>query len=160
MGQFSFDVSLGREVEFYSRVDSNDPTNAALILAVLSTDGLDADNVLKTFALFSTLLAANDEVDNSGYARKTLTDADIAAYTVDTTTHTITLFLPQQTFSTIGTGDAWSKWVLGYDSDTTSGTDANIVPICAGDLRIDGSAVIPNGNDIIIAWPDGLLTSR
>lgn len=157
----SFDVSLGREVEFYSRVDSNDPANSALILLVLASSGLEADSVLRTYATVSALLAAsNNEVTNTGYARITLTDASLSAYTVDTTNHTITLPLSNQTFTTISAGDSWRKLVVAYDSDTTSGTDANLIPVCHLDLLIDGVAVVPNGNNIILSFPNGLLISR
>jgi len=161
MANQSFDVSLGREVEFYSRVDSNDPTNSAFILMVLTSDGLEADSLLRTYTTFSAILAStNDEVTNTGYSRITLTDAGLAAYTVDTANHTITLPLANQTFTTILAGDDWRKLIVGYDSGTTTGTDANMVPICHLDLLIDGVAVIPNGNNIILSFPNGLLIAR
>lgn len=161
MANQSFDVSLGREVEFWSRVDGNDPTNAAFVLMVLTSSGLESDAVLRTYATFSSLLAAtNDEVTNTGYSRIILDQTDIAAYTVNTTDHTITLPLADQTFPTISAGDNWRKLVVGYDSDTAGGTDANIVPVCHLDLLIDGVAVVPNGNDIFLSFPNGLLISR
>lgn len=161
MANLSFDVSLGREVEFYARVDGNDPANSALILVVLAASGLESDSILRTYATLSTLLAAsNNEVTNSGYARKTLTDSNLSAYTVNTTDHTITLPLATQTFTSIVAGDSWRKLLVCYDSDTTGGTDANIIPVCFVDLLIDGVAAVPNGNNIIIAFPTGLLISR
>lgn len=161
MANQAFDVALGREVEFYSRVDSNDPANSALILLVLAASGLEADSVLRTYATVSALLAAsNNEVTNGGYGRITLTDTGLAAYTVDTTNHLITLPLANQTFTSILAGDSWRKLVVAYDSDTTGGTDANLIPVCFVDLLIDGVAVVPNGNNIIVAFPNGLLISR
>jgi hypothetical protein len=157
MPSISFDVALGREVELYNRVNSNDPTNSALIMLVLAS-GHEADALLRTYATISAMLAGdNDEVTNTGYARKTLTDADLAAYTVDTTLHRIVLPLPTQTFSSIDPGDSWSKLVVAYDNDTTSGTDADLVPVGAIDLRYQGSPVAPNNNDIIVAFSNGLL---
>lgn len=161
MANQSFDIALGREVELYSRVDSNDPTNSALILVVLAASGLESDTILRTYATLSALLAAsNNEVTNGGYGRITLTDASLSAYTVDTANHTITLPLSNQTFTSIVAGDSWRKLVVCYDSDTTGGTDANIIPICHLDLLIDRVAVVPNGNNIIVAFPNGLLISR
>lgn len=161
MANQSMDVALGREVEFYSRVDSNDPANSALILVALAAANLEADSVLRTYATLSALLAAaNNEVTNGGYARITLTDGSLSAYTVDTTNHLITLPLSNQTFTSIVAGDSWRKLLVCYDSDTTGGTDANIIPICHVDLLIDGVAVVPNGNNIIVAFPNGLLVSR
>lgn len=155
MSNFTFNVSLGREVEFHNRVDGNDPAASALVLVVLSTTGLEADSVLKDYDTLAAILAANDEVDNTGYARKVLTDADISPYTVDDTNNSITLPLANQTWSTISAGDSWSKLLICYDSDTAGGTDANIVPVVAQDLFIDGVATVPNGNDIIVAFPLG-----
>lgn len=155
----SFDIAIHREVEFYDRVNANDPANSAFILMVLSGTGLVADSVLRTYATFSDILAgASDEVTNTNYGRKTLTDADLAAYTVDTSAHRIELFLPTpQTFSSIAAGNSWRKLIAGYDSDTTGGGDASIVPVWHLDLLKDGVAVVPNGNHINIALPDGVF---
>ena len=160
MAQFTFNVSLGREVEFYARVDGNDPANSALILVVLDNAGLESDAVLKDYDDLATLLAAsNNEVTNTNYARKTLTDADLSAYTVDDVFNSITLPLPTQTFTTILAGDSWRKLLICYDSDTTGGTDANIIPVTAHDLLISGTAVVPNGSNILVAFPDGFLVA-
>lgn len=158
MGQFSFDVALGREVELYNRVDSNDPANSALILVVLANANLEADSTLRTYATLAALLAGtSNEVTNVGYARKTLTDANLSAYTVDTTNHQIVLPLADQTFAAISAGDSWRKLVICYDSDTTSGTDANLVPVCAHDILENGVAVVPTGNDIVLGFGNGML---
>ena len=159
MSAFTFNVALGREVELYNRVDSNDPTNSALILMVLSTTGLELDSVLKDYDTFAAILAVNDEADNTNYARKTLTDADLSAYSVDDTTNSITLPLSNQTFTSIAAGDSWAKLIIGYDPDTTAGTDTTIVPITAHDTFIDGVAIVPNGNNIIFAFPNGFLVA-
>lgn len=160
MAQFSFDIALGREVELYNRVNSNDPTNSALVLAVLANSGLESDATLRTKATLAAVVAGTtNEVTNTGYARIVLTDADLAAYTVDTTNHKIVLPLADQTFATISAGDLWRKLVVAYDPDTTAGTDADIVPICAHDILVNGVAAIPNGNDIIIGFGNGLLVA-
>jgi hypothetical protein len=151
MSSFTFDIALGREVEFHYRVNDSDPTNAALVLLALDESGLEVDNVLKTYATLATLLAAaNNEVTNGGYARKVLTDADIGPATPNTTAHTTTLSLTTavQTFATIAAGTSWRKLLLCYDPDSTGGTDATIIPVTAYDLLIQNAAVVPNGNDI------------
>lgn len=160
MAQFTFNVSLGREVEFYARVDGNDPTNSALILVVLANTALEGDATLKDYDTLAAVLAgASNEVTNTNYARKTLTDADLAAYTVDDTFNSITLQLPTQTFTTILAGDSWRKLLICYDSDTTAGTDANIIPVTGHDLLISGTAVVPNGSNILVSFPDGFLVA-
>lgn len=158
MSAIQFNASKGREVEFYNRVDTNDPTNSALIMMVIATGG-EGIAALRDYATFSTLLASNPEVTNTGYSRKTLTDSSLSAYTVDNTNNWILLTLPLQTFSTISAGTNWDIVVVGYDSDTTSGTDANIVPITAAELRITGTAIVPAGGNIVIDFSSGWITA-
>lgn len=161
MANGSFNISLGREVEFHNRVDGNDPTNAALILVVLAATGLEVDSVLQDYDTLSALLAAaNNEVTNANYARKVLTDADIAVPTVNTTLHRVTVAFPNQTYTAIGAGDTWAKAVLAYDNDSTGGTDANLIPVCAWDLRDStGTYLIPSTTTYILGAPTGYLTA-
>lgn len=156
--RYQSNVSLGREVELYNRVVSNDPANSALILAVLSAAGLESQAVLKIAdTLADVLSGTTNEVTNGGYARKTLTNADLTAYTVDDTENTITLELPVQTWANILIGDTWAMLAICYDSDTTSGTDANIIPISFHELLIEGVYVIPDGDDVIVDFSDGFI---
>lgn len=158
MGAFTFNQALGREVELYNRVDTNDPANSALIMLVLAEAGLEPDATLKDYDTVAALLAgASNEVANTGYARKTLTDASLSAYSVDDVNDQILLTLPLQTFTTISAGDVWSKVVIAYDSDTTSGTDANLVPVTAADVRYLGVPISPNGGDIVIDFTGGFV---
>jgi len=158
MSDFTFNVALGREVEFYNRIDTNDPANSAFIVLVLRAANLESDAILKDYDTVAALLAgATDEATNSGYARKTLTDADLSAYTVDDTNDRIQLLIPTLTFTTIGAGDVWSKLVIAYDNDTTSGTDTNLIPVTAHDLRYAGTPVVPNGTNIVVGNPNGFV---
>lgn len=158
MGAFTFDFALGREVELYNRVDTDDPTNSALLMVVLATTGLEADSVLRTYSTLSALLAAaNNEVTNTNYARKTLTQANLSAFSPDTSTHRTTLSLPLQTFTSIAAGDSWSKVLICYDSDTTAGTDANVLPVTAADLRVSDSPIVPNGSNIVVDFSSGFV---
>ncbi|MDF2751657.1 MAG: hypothetical protein K0S82_39 [Gaiellaceae bacterium] len=158
MSDVQSNISLGREVELYNRVDSSDPTNAAFIMLILALSGIVSDSALKEYDTVSDLLAgATNEVANSGYARKTLTDANLSAYVVDDVNDRIVLTLPLQTFATIGVGDVWGKVCVAYDPDTTVGTDTTLVPISYHDcLDDDGENIIPNGLDIDVdlssAW--------
>ena len=160
MSNFTFDVARGREVELYGRVDTDDPTNSAFVIVVLALSGLEVDETLKTYATLAAILAAsNNEPTNAGYVRKTLTQADLAAYTVDTSFHSITLPLPSQVYTAIAVGDSWAKALVTYDSDTTAGTDANIIPVTAQDIRLNGFPLTPNGGNITFSWPNGLLVA-
>jgi len=161
MANFTFNIAKGREVELYSRVDSNDPANSALILVVLAAAGLEADAVLQDKDdLAAVVSGTTNEVTNTGYARKTLTDADLSAYTVDDTNDWIKLSFATQTFTSISAGDSWRKLLVCYDSDTAAGTDANIIPVTAHDLLISGAAVVPSGANIVISQPDGFVIAR
>jgi hypothetical protein len=154
MANFTFNVSLGREVEYYQRVDGNDPAAAVLVGMVLRAAAIEADTTLKDYDTFAAILAgASDEATNSGYARKTWTDSDLSAYTVDDANDRIQLFLPATVvFSTIGSGDIWAKLVVGYDA---AGTGTTIIPITAHDLLYQGSYVVPNGSNITITNTNG-----
>lgn len=160
MASVQFNISKGREVELYGRVDGNDPTNSALIMMVLATGSADGVNGLIDFATFAAILAGGyTEVTNAGYSRKTLTDASLSPYTVDNTNNRILLTLPLQTFSTISAGNTWDIVVVGYDPDTTSGTDTTVVPITGGELRESGTALVPAGADIVVDFSSGWVVA-
>jgi len=141
-----FNISKGRFVEFYNRVDTNDPANAALIILLLATTGLEADTVIRDLDTITALVAGTtNEATNTGYARKVLTDADISAFAPDDTNDRVDVDIPDQTWTGLandGTG-AISKFIVAFDSDTTGGTDANIVPISHHDF-----AITPDGSDV------------
>jgi hypothetical protein len=161
MAAFTFNIAKGKTREYHDRVDNNDPANSALILVVLAHTGIESDSVLQDYDTLSALLAgASNEVTNTNYARKTLTDADLTASSVDDTNNWALLPFPTQTFTSIAAGDSWSKLVLCYDSDTTSGTDANVVPVTAHDLRINGQVVVPSGANIVVSGANGYLRAR
>jgi len=139
-----FNIALGRVAELYNRVDLSDPTNAALIIVVLAAAGIESDAVLKDMDTLAAVVAGTtNEVTNSGYARKTLTDADIVAFAPDDTNNRVDLDIPDQTWTAVAAGDGWNDLLVCYDSDTTGGTDANIVPLTMHDF-----AVTPDGSDI------------
>ncbi len=146
MADLVFNIAKGRVAELYNRVDSNDPTNSALIIMVLATSGIESDATLRDKDSFSDVVSgATNEVTNTNYARKTLTDADITAFAADDTNDRVDLDIPDQTWTGVAAGDGWSDVVIGYDPDSTGGTDANIVPLTLHDF-----AVTPDGSDIVM----------
>lgn len=151
MANFVFNVSKGRAVEYYNRVKSNDPANSAFVIVVLAAAGLETDAVLIDKATLADVVAGTtNEVTNTNYVRKVLTDVDIAALTIDNTNDRVDLDFPDLSWASVAAGDAWAKVVICYDSDTTLGTDANIVPISAHDISLtpDGSTL----NVLIANW--------
>lgn len=147
MADFVFNIAKGRVVELYNRVKSNDPANSALIIVAIKTTGIVSDAVMIDYDDLATLLAgASDEATNTGYARKTLTDADLAALPApDDTNDRYDIDLPDQTWTAVAAaGGGWSKLVVCYDNDTTAGTDSNLLPLTAHDF-----VVVPDGTDIV-----------
>jgi len=144
MANFVFNMGKGRVAELYNRVDTNDPANSALIIMVLATSGIETDAALIDSDSFTEVLdGTTNEVTNTGYARKTLTDADIVAFAPDDTNDRVDLDIPDQTWTGVAAGDGWNDVVIGYDNDTAAGTDANIVPLTQHDF-----VVTPDGSDI------------
>lgn len=127
MADIIFNIAKGRIAEFYNRVENNDPANAAFILIPVEAAGLEADSVLVDADTVAAVFAgATNEQTVMG--RKILTDAELAAVPApDDVNNRYDLALPTVLWTAPG-GNPISKLLLAYDSDTTGGTDANLVP--------------------------------
>jgi len=138
-----FNIALGRVAELYNRVDLSDPTNAVLTIVVIDTSATDA--TLKDLDTLALVLADGNtaEVTNTNYARIELDDTDIVAFAPDDTNDRVDLDIPDQTWSAVAAGDSWTDLLICYDSDSTGGTDTNIVPMTQHDF-----SVTPDGSDI------------
>ena len=142
MANIVFNIAAGRVVELYNRVENNDPANSAIILVPIETSGLEADSVLRDADTLAAVLAGTTN-EQTTMGRKTLTDADLAALPApDDTNDRYEVSLPTTTW-TAATGNAISKILVCYDSDTTGGTDANIIPLTMFDF-----VQTPSGADI------------
>ena len=146
MGNAVFNIAKGRVAELYNRVDTNDPANSALVIVILATAGIESDAVLvDKDTLADVVSGTTNEVTNSGYARKVLTDADLVAFAPDDTNDRVDLDIPDQTWTGVAAGDGWNDLVICYDGDTGAGTDANIVPLTLHDF-----VLTPDGSDITV----------
>lgn len=144
MADFVFNIAKGKVAEYAARVNANDPTNAALILVVLETTGLQSDALLKDLDTLQAIIdGGSTEPENAGYVRKTLDQAGGITITTDDTNDRQDVDFPDPTWTAVAAGDTWSKLLICYDSDTTGGTDTNIVPLVSLDF-----AVTPDGSDI------------
>lgn len=142
MANIVFNISKGRVAELYNRVKSNDPTNSAIILVPIETSGLESDATLIDVDTLAALLAGTTN-EQTTMGRKTLTDADLAAFPApDDANDRMDLSLPTVTW-TAATGNAISKIAVCYDPDTTGGTDSAIVPLTMFDF-----VQTPSGADI------------
>lgn len=148
MADFVFNIAKARVAELYNRVDTNDPTNSALIVILLAASGIETDAVLRDKDTFADVVSGTtNEATNTGVNRKTLTDADIVAFAPDDTNDRVDLDIPDQTWTAVandGTG-AIGDATINYDSDTTGGADSNIVPMTLHDF-----AITPDGSDVIM----------
>lgn len=143
MATLVLNIALGRVAELYNRVDSSDPTNAVLVVVAIDANG-DTDGAMRDRETLGALLGGTaNEVTNSGYARKVLSDSDIVAFAADHTNDRVDLDIPDQTWTGVAAGTAWTDLLICYDSDSTGGADTAIVPMTLHDF-----AVTPDGSDI------------
>lgn len=144
MPNFVYNIGLGKTAALAERVNANDPANSALVMMVLAASGIESDAVLKDKDSFADILSGTtDEVTNTGYSRRIITDTGGITITVDDTNDRIEVDVPDQTWTAVAAGSNWSDIVFGYDADTTLGTDASILPLTQHDF-----AVTPDGSDI------------
>lgn len=142
MANIVMNIAKGRIVEYYNRVKGNDPANSAFILVPIETTGLEADSVLIDKDDLTAFLSGTTN-EQTTMGRKTLTDADLVALPApDDASDRYDVSLPTVTW-TAATGNPISKILVCYDSDTTAGTDANIIPLTLFDF-----AQTPSGADI------------
>lgn len=155
MAGVTANIAKGREVEFYERVNSNDPANSALIMGILVAGG-DTLQTLQDYDTIAAMLAGpSTEAAVTGYGRKTLTDADLGTWTPDDTLDRVLLSLPLQTWSP-NTGETWDIVWVAYDPDTTGGTDSDLIPITYSEMRENGTAMPTiTGGSIVVDFSGG-----
>lgn len=155
MADFTFNIAKGQIAEYFRRVDSNDPANSAIVAVPLSASGTEAQGQdLDTLAAVEA--DANfAEQTSGGWARVTWTDADLTAtnYEVDDTANRFDCSLPQKSFGSPASGSITGVLIC-YDSDTTSGTDADIIPLTHHTASLTG-----NGNEVVYQAGDILRAS-
>lgn len=150
MGNFVHNISKGRVVEFYNRVDTNDPAASELVVALLAATGLESDATLIDLTTFSAVIAgATNEATNTGYAKKVLSDADITAFAPDNANDRTDLSIPDQTWTGLandGTG-AIGAAVICYDP-VGAQTHTDMIP-----MTHHAFAITPDGSDVTMDVP-------
>lgn len=151
MANFTFNIAKGRVVEFFNRVDSDDPTNAAIILVPLAVGDTEAN--LQDMDDLATVLAGTPNEAGASWGRKTLTQADLSAIAVDDTNNRFPASVPSVTWTAPTAGQDTVALIVAYDSDTTAGTDSNIIPLTYHDFAVtaDGNDVVLNAGDVLRA---------
>lgn len=160
MADFLFNVARGRAHELHRIVNDNIIAASALKLVVLAGSGLEDDEILRDYDTLGAILsAANNEPVQAQYGRKTLTDVELAAATIDDAAESVTLTYPAQTWTAVVAGDQWAKLLTCIDFDTGAGADTDIIPITAHDMLVNGQFIVPSGVDIQWSVPSGYYVS-
>lgn len=128
MGALIPNIAKGRFVEKATLPLAND----ALVWMILQSAGLSSDAVLRDDDSFADVLTHGTEATFAGYARQNATGVTV---TVDDTNDWVQVDVADPTWNPTA-AQALGKVVLGYDDDTTSGTNANIVPQFMDDFGI------------------------
>jgi hypothetical protein len=150
MADLVFNIAKGSVAQHYQNIDGNNPAASAFILVPIDA-GATTDATFRDHDTLSAVLGASTERTTNGWNRKTLTDADLVAFAPDDTNDRVDLDFPDQTWTAVGAGGgATTDVVLGYDTDTAAGTDANIVPDTLHDFIIT-----PDGSDVTLTTPNG-----
>lgn len=149
MANIVFNIAKGEVNAYTKRVVNNDPANSALVIVLLKT--AEADATLQDYDTLGAILSAgggtaNVEANFTNYARKVLTNTELSAPTVDDAGNQQYSDAPDQTYVSAGgaVNNALVKMVICYDADTTTGIDANLIPLVAPDWIIT-----TDGNDLI-----------
>jgi hypothetical protein len=152
MADLVANVAKGRLIELYRNVDANTPTGCALIIAAFS--GTITDAVLRDLNFMSDVLAsALDEATQTGYARKVLVAADIAAQTTDDTNDRNAFTLPAQSWTLTTAATAWTRVGLFYRPAAASADTA--IEFCGGwDFVTTGGIATET-----ITFPDPVFTA-
>lgn len=134
MADFCFNIAKGRLAYYASLPAAND----ALIMIPIEASGVEADATVKDYDTVSAILAATTN-EQTTMGRKTLASVTV---TVDDTNDRVALDAADVTW-TAATGNAVSDLLICYDPDTTTGTDADLIPLTWHDF-----SVTPDGSDI------------
>ncbi|MDX2757884.1 hypothetical protein [Streptomyces europaeiscabiei] len=135
-----FNRALGMIAYYASLPAAND----GLVLIALESSGLEADSVLRDKDDFAAVVAGTTN-EQTTVGRKPLTGVTV---TVNDTNDRVDLDAADVTW-TAPTGNPVGAVVICYDPDTTSGTDADLIPLTKHDL-----AWSPDGNNFALAIAD------
>ena len=145
---FVFNIAKGK-IAYYAGLPA---ANDALILVLFKASGLASDATLRDLDTLSAIKAVATEADFTNYPRKTLASVTV---TVDDTNDRVNIDCTDPVYTSAGgaTNNTMGKAVICYDPDTTTGTDADLVPL--GAFSYDGTT---DGSTITIVMPaDGPL---
>ncbi|NUS01906.1 MAG: hypothetical protein HOV97_05005 [Nonomuraea sp.] len=134
MANIVFNIAKGRLAYYASLPNAND----ALIAVPIEATGIESDAALIDYTNLSTLLAGPSN-EQTTMGRKVLAGVTV---TVDNVNDWVDISATNPVW-TAASGNPIAALIICYDPDTTTGTDADLVPLSKHDF-----AVTPNGGDI------------
>jgi hypothetical protein len=146
MGNFVFNQGAGKVSEWAARVIANDPTNSIFTI-VLWNAGATTDATIRDLDTVALIEADVNvaEITGGTYARKTISDSvGSLTVTIDDANDRTDVDIADQTWTALTSGGTNpTDLSFNYDSDSTAGTDANVVPATWHDfvVTLDGSDV-------------------
>lgn len=152
MASFAFNIAKGRIAELANRVKNNEPANSAFILIPLKVSDTEANR--QDDATVEAVLASVVDEQTEGWSRKVLDDTLLSAIAVDNTNNRMPVSLPAVKWTAPTATKNTTGLLVAYDSDTTSGTDANVLPLVHLDM-----AFTADGADCEIAAGEILRAS-
>jgi hypothetical protein len=138
-------IGKGRVIELFNRVKANEPANSAILMIPLKVSDTEANR--QDDASVEAFLAATPDEQTEGWSRKVLTDSELSAVSqaADNVNNRGQASIPEVKWTAPSSGKNTTGCLLAYDSDTTGGTDANLIPL----LHLD-MAVTADGNDVVV----------
>lgn len=127
-GVFNVARGIGR---YYAGLPA---ANDALLVILLKSAGLEADDVLNNYDDLAALLAStNDEADFTNYSRKVVNTS--VTITPDDTNNRVDVDMPDQTWASAGgvANNTIGKLIICYRPDTGS-ADSAVVPMTYHDF--------------------------
>ena len=140
MANIVFNRALGMVAYYASLPAAND----GLVLIALESSGLETDTVLRDKDDFAAVVAGTTN-EQTTVGRKPLASVTV---TVDDTNDRVALDAADVTW-TDPTGNAVGAVVICYDPDTTTGTDADLIPLTKHDVTWT-----PDGNNFTLTIAD------
>jgi hypothetical protein len=142
MANIVFNIAKGRVVEYYNRVENNDPGTSALVLTPIETSGLETDAALIDSDNVTEVVDGTTNKQTT-MGEKVLTDTELAALPApDDTNDRYEVSLPTTTW-TAAAGNAISKILVSYRPNTGAPSDTTDIPLTLFDF-----VVTPDGSDI------------
>lgn len=145
MADFEFNIAKGRTGYYGGLPAAND----GLVAVLVQSAGIQGDDTLKDHDTLAALLAVNTEATFTNYARRVLTSV---AWAVDDVNNRGDLDADDLSWAAAGgaANNTLAKLIICYDPDTTTGTDADLIPLTAHDI-----SVTTDGTTLNIAFPAG-----